>query len=100
MGTIYIVTSNNDHRKLEALHVRVYKHLSGGLARGVRISWGEDTSLQQVIVIVFHLPIDLISRDMDEASDSNFLCTLQHDMSAVHIGVCESIRVAKAQVDM
>lgn len=100
MGTVYIVTSNNDHRKLEALHVRVYKHLSGGLARGIRISWGEDTRLQQVIITVFHFSIDLISRDMNKASDPNFLCTLQHDMSAVHIGVSEPIRVAEAQVDM
>ena len=44
MGSINIVTSNDDDRQLETLHIRVYEHFGSCLACGIGVSWGEDVS--------------------------------------------------------
>lgn len=100
MGAIHIVTSNNDHWELETLHVRVNKHLGSSFTGGVGIRWGENTRLQEVIVIVFHFSVDLVCGYVYEPFDTDLLRALQHNMSTVHVGVCEPVRIAEAQVDM
>ena len=37
---------------------------------------------------------------MDEPSDTNFLGTLEEDVSTVHVSVCKCVGVTKTQINM
>jgi len=65
------------------------QHLCGGLAGCVWVGWGQDACLKKIIRIVSNLSINLISGDMDELLDADFLRALQNDMCSIDIGVCE-----------
>lgn len=95
-----IVAADNDGGELEALLIRVHQHLGGGLAGGIGVGRGQDARLEQIVVIVTHLAVDLIGRDVDEAADVYLFGTLQQHVGAVDIGMGKVVRVAKAQVDV
>lgn len=98
MWSIDVVTPDNDSRQFKTLHVRIYKHLSCGLTRSIGISRRENARLQQVVIVILHLAVYLIGGDMDKSVDTDLLCALEHDVGAIHIGVCEAIRVPKTQI--
>jgi hypothetical protein len=77
MWAIDVVAADDDGGELEALLVRVHQHFSGGLAGGVGVGRGQDARLEQVIVVVAHLAVDLVGRDVDEAADVYLFGTLQ-----------------------
>lgn len=97
---IDIVAADNDGGELEALLVRVHQHLGGGLAGGVGVGRGQDARLEQVIVVVAHLAVDFVGRDVDEAADVYLFGTLQQNVGAVDVGMGKVVRVAEAQVDV
>lgn len=100
MGSVDVVTPNNNDGKLEASHVGIHKHLGGGLACGIRVGRRKNARLEEIVVVVLDLAVDLVGRDVNEALDADLLGTLEEDMGAVDVGVCEAVRVAKAQVDV
>lgn len=95
-----VVAPHNDHRKLEALLVRVDQHLGGGFAGGVRVGRGQDAGLEEVVIVVLDLAIDFVCGDVDEAVDADALGALEEDVGAVDVGVGEAVRVTEAQVDV
>lgn len=98
--TVDVVATHDDDWKLEALHVRVDKHLGCRLACGVWVGGRQYARLQQVVIVILDFTVDFICRNVDEALDAHLFRTLQHDMCPVHIGVREGVRVSKAQVHM
>jgi hypothetical protein len=100
MGAVDIVASNNDHWQLETLLVRMNQHFCRGLAGCVWIGGGQNASFQQIIFVIFDFSVDLIGGDMDELLYSNLLRTLQENVCPVNIGVGESVRVTKTQIDV
>jgi hypothetical protein len=100
VGSVDVVTPNNNDGKLEASHIRIHKHLGGSLARGVRVGRSKNARLEEIIVVVLDLSIDLVGRDVNEALDANLLGTLEQHVGAVDVGVSKAVRVAKAQVDV
>lgn len=100
MRSVDIVASNNDHRELETLLVRVNQHFCRSFACSVWICGGQNASFQQILIIVFNFTIHLISGDVDEFLDSDLLRALQENVCAVDVCVCEGIRVTKTQINM
>lgn len=100
MGAVDVVAADDDSGHLEALDVRVDKHLSGGLAGGVGVGGGQDAGLQQVIIVILDLTVHLVGGDVDEALDANLLGALEQNVGAVDVGVGEAVGVAKAQIDV
>jgi len=89
MGSVYVVTADNYDRQLETLLVRVDQHLCSRFAGSVWVCWGQDASLEKIVCIISYFSINLISRDVNELLDADLLRTLQNDMCAINIGVCE-----------
>lgn len=100
MRSIDVIAADDDDGKLEALHVRVDKHLRGSFAGSIGIRRGQDAGLQQVVVVILDLAVDLVGGDVDEAVDPDLLGALEHDVCTVHIGVGEAVRISEAQIDM
>ncbi len=98
--SVDVVGANNDDRHLERLLVRVNQHLSGGLGGSVRVGWGENRSLEEIIILILNLSVDLIGGDVDEALDVNLLGRLEKDVSAVDVGVGEAVGVSEGQVNV
>lgn len=74
--SVHIVASDDYRGQLEALVVRLNKHLSCCFACRVRVCRRQYARLHQVVVIFLHLTIHLVSRHVDEALDLGFLGTL------------------------
>lgn len=91
MRAIDIVTTNNNGREFEALMIGVDHHFSGCLACSVGVSWGKDAGFLQLIFAVAHFAINFVCRDVDKSFNAGFLGTLQKDVRAVDVGMCEAI---------
>lgn len=100
VGTVNVVAANNDDGELEALLVRVHQHLGGGLGGSVRVGGGKDAGLEEVIILILNLTVNFIGGDVDEALDADLLGRLEQDVSAVDVGVGETVGVSEAQVDV
>lgn len=100
MRSVNIVASDNDHRKLEALLVRMDQHFCGSFACSIWVGGGQNAGLQQIIRIVSDLSVHLICGNVDELLDSNLLCALQKDVCAINVGMGEGVRVSKTQIHM
>lgn len=100
VGPVDVVATDDNDGKLKALLVGLNQHLGGSLAGSVRVGGGENARLKKVIVIIVDLTVDLVSGDVDEALDVDALGTLQQHVGTVDVGVCESVRVTEAQIDV
>lgn len=101
MRPVDIVAPHDDDRQLEALLVRVHEHLGRRLARGVGVRRRQDARLDQLVVVLAHLAVHLVRRDVHEAPDAAHLPrALEQHVRAVDVGVREAVRVAEAQVDV
>lgn len=60
MGTIDVITANNNGRELEALVIGVDHHLGSSLACSVRVGWGQDAGLLQLVFAVANFAINLV----------------------------------------
>jgi len=98
--TVDVVAADDDDWELEALLVRVHQHLCGGLGGGVWVGWGEDAALEEIIIVILNFSVDLIGRDVDEALDPDLLSRLEKNVSAVDVGVGETVRVSETQVNV
>ena len=95
-----IVAADDDGGELVALLVRVHQHLGGGFGGGIGVGRGQDARLEQVVVVIAHLSVHLVGRDVDESTNVEFFGALQQDVGAIHVGMGETVRVAKAQVNV
>ena len=75
MWSVDIVTSNDDNRKLEALIVGVYQHLSCSLGGSVRVSRSQNARLEQIISILLDFSINLIGGNVHKLLDPKVLST-------------------------
>ena len=100
VGAVDVVAAHDDGWEIEGLLVRVDKHLGGCFAGGIRVGWGKNARLEEIVVLVLDLTVYLVGRDVDEPLDADLLGALQQHVGAIHVGVGEAVGVAKAQVDM
>lgn len=100
MWSVDVVGANNDDWHLEGLLVRVNQHLSGGLGGSVWVGWSQNAGLEEIILLILNLSVNLIGGDVDETLDSDLLGGLEENVGSVNVGVGESVRVAKGQVNV
>jgi len=97
---VHIIAAHDNGWKLEALEIRVNKHLGSRFARSVGVGRSKNARFMQVIITFLDLAVDLVGRDVNEALDASLFGTLQKDVRTVHVGVREAVGVAEAQVDV
>lgn len=100
MWTIDIIGAHSDQRQLEAAPVRADHHLRRRLAGRVGIGRRKYACLAQICCAHRHIAIHLVCGDVYEPIDAVLPRSFKQNMCAVHIGVCELVRVTKAQVDV
>lgn len=100
VGSVDVVAADNDDGQLEALLVRVDKHLGGGLGGGIRVGGREDAALEEVVVVVLDFAVDFVGGNVNEALDAYFFGALEEHVGAVDVCVGEAVRVAKAEVNV
>ena len=83
---VNIIRPNNDSWDAEALEVSSHQHLSGSLAGRVRVRGMQRVCLNMITPARQDLPINLISRDMDEPLDTMQSCGFQEVMGTNDIG--------------
>lgn len=100
MRPIHIVRPDSDQWQLEAAPVRADHHLRCSLARRVRIRGRQYARLAQICSSNWNVAIHLIRGDVYKPGDTMFPRSLEQDVCAVNIRVCELVRIAKAEVDV
>ena len=100
MWAVYVVTADNYDRQLETLLVGMNQHLCCSFAGSIRVCGGQDACLEKIVRIISNFSVNLISGNVDELLDANFLRTLQNHMCAVNVGVCERVRVTETQINV
>mmetsp|Transcript_49933 Transcript_49933/g.79569 ORF Transcript_49933/g.79569 Transcript_49933/m.79569 type:complete len:271 (-) Transcript_49933:312-1124(-) len=114
LRSIHVARARDNHRQFERTRVRMHNVLRRCLARRVRI--GRQQSIRFLLglfVAIVHVgfAVHFVSRDMDEQlKPSAFVqwvlvligspCTLQQNVCAHHVGLCELERVVERQIDV
>lgn len=73
-------------------------HFGGSLACGIRVGWGQDAGLLQLVFAVANFAINLVCRYMDKSLDASFLGALQKDVGAIDVCVGKAVGIAKTQI--